>query len=73
MQRFDKCLEEFYALCDQLELCLVRGLPDTEWPPLCLSPRGPQEPSFSQSAQTHCAFPAGWPCASPNARGTMLP
>uniref|UniRef100_A0A9L0K4S4 Mediator of RNA polymerase II transcription subunit 29 n=1 Tax=Equus asinus TaxID=9793 RepID=A0A9L0K4S4_EQUAS len=22
MQRFDKCLEEFYALCDQLELCL---------------------------------------------------
>lgn len=26
IQRFDKCLEEFYALCDQLELCLVRGL-----------------------------------------------
>ncbi|XP_072634364.1 mediator of RNA polymerase II transcription subunit 29 isoform X2 [Canis lupus baileyi] len=22
IQRFDKCLEEFYALCDQLELCL---------------------------------------------------
>ncbi|KAJ3591401.1 hypothetical protein NHX12_009346 [Muraenolepis orangiensis] len=22
-QRFDKSLEEFYALCDQLELCLV--------------------------------------------------
>nr|KAF6410963.1 mediator complex subunit 29 [Rousettus aegyptiacus] len=29
IQRFDKCLEEFYALCDQLELCLVRGLLDT--------------------------------------------
>lgn len=24
VQRFDKSLEEFYALCDQLELCLVR-------------------------------------------------
>lgn len=23
VQRFDKSLEEFYALCDQLELCLV--------------------------------------------------
>nr|XP_045234370.1 mediator of RNA polymerase II transcription subunit 29 isoform X1 [Macaca fascicularis] len=28
IQRFDKCLEEFYALCDQLELCLVRSLLD---------------------------------------------
>ena len=25
LQHFDKCLEEFYALCDQLELCLVRS------------------------------------------------
>nr|CAQ14471.1 intersex-like (Drosophila) [Danio rerio] len=24
VQRFDKSLEEFYALCDQLELCLVK-------------------------------------------------
>ncbi|XP_073651963.1 mediator of RNA polymerase II transcription subunit 29 isoform X2 [Tursiops truncatus] len=26
IQRFDKCLEEFYALCDQLELCLPPSL-----------------------------------------------
>lgn len=26
VQRFDKSLEEFYALCDQLELCLVRNI-----------------------------------------------
>lgn len=29
IQRFDKCLEEFYALCDQLELCLVSSFLDT--------------------------------------------
>lgn len=27
VQRFDKSLEEFYGLCDQLELCLVRCNP----------------------------------------------
>ncbi|XP_064258205.1 mediator of RNA polymerase II transcription subunit 29-like [Passer domesticus] len=38
LQRFDKSLEEFYALCDQLELCLVRKYPklpkNTQKPPV---------------------------------------
>ncbi|XP_051844995.1 mediator of RNA polymerase II transcription subunit 29 isoform X2 [Antechinus flavipes] len=44
LQRFDKSLEEFYALCDQLELCLNTAiLPDSKGlsmstPPLLSTP-----------------------------------
>uniref|UniRef100_A0A8B9N924 Mediator of RNA polymerase II transcription subunit 29 n=1 Tax=Accipiter nisus TaxID=211598 RepID=A0A8B9N924_9AVES len=37
LQRFDKSLEEFYALCDQLELCLVSDTPPPPAPWLSLS------------------------------------
>lgn len=37
VQRFDKSLEEFYALCDQLELCLVRRQHNTHSQPKCCS------------------------------------
>lgn len=52
LQRFDKSLEEFYALCDQLELCLVSGSPSTVFcaplPPIFTS-HFPLATSFAHS------------------------
>uniref|UniRef100_A0A8V0Y004 Mediator of RNA polymerase II transcription subunit 29 n=1 Tax=Gallus gallus TaxID=9031 RepID=A0A8V0Y004_CHICK len=63
LQRFDKSLEEFYALCDQLELCLPRVPPgDTPF-------RSAWRTSASRRASTVQSTHLRWCQRPPRARG----
>uniref|UniRef100_A0A669QPT2 Mediator of RNA polymerase II transcription subunit 29 n=1 Tax=Phasianus colchicus TaxID=9054 RepID=A0A669QPT2_PHACC len=82
LQRFDKSLEEFYALCDQLELCLVSGSPSAVCAPLPPVFHFPLAMSFAHSlssipsplptsplAHTQTRVPSGdTPSPAPGAR-----